>query len=75
MGTKLFAKYHPLWDWYLARSLRMLAKRHWEVIEQIVPPEEREGRQRMVRKASSVRDLDASLAMPLYGCGSSLPAA
>lgn len=67
-GTKLFAKYHPFWDWYLARSLRSLAKRNWELIEQIIPAEERQQRKVLVRKASSVRDLDAKLATHIYGC-------
>lgn len=69
-GTKLFAKYHPYWDWYLTRSLRGLAKRHWELLEQILPVEDRNRRTRLVRKASSVRDLDANLATALYGYGS-----
>jgi len=62
-GTKLFARHHPLWDWYMAYSLRGLAARHWDLLEQVISPLPRG----LVRKASSVRDLDTLLAAPLYG--------
>ena len=61
-GTTLFAKHHPLWDWYMARSLRNLAARHWDMLEQVIRLPKG-----LVRKASSVRDLDTLVATPLYG--------
>jgi predicted alpha/beta-fold hydrolase len=61
-GTALFAKHHPWWDKVMARSLARLAARHWELLEQVMPLPKG-----LVRKASSVRDLDALVATPLYG--------
>jgi len=61
-GTALFAKHHPWWDWLMARSLAALAARHWDMLEQVMPLPKG-----LVRKASSVRDLDALVAAPLYG--------
>ena len=61
-GTALFAKHHPWWDWLMARSLAALAARHWDMLEQVMPLSKG-----LVRKASSVRDLDALVAAPLYG--------
>jgi len=61
-GTALFAKHHPWWDWLMARSLAALAARHWDLLEQVMPLQKG-----LVRKASSVRDLDALVATPLYG--------
>jgi predicted alpha/beta-fold hydrolase len=61
-GTALFAKHHPWWDKAMARSLARLAARHWDLLEQVMPLQKG-----LVRKASSVRDLDTLVATPLYG--------
>ena len=62
-GTRLFCRLHPLWDRYMARLLRVLARRHSDMLEQVAPHIS----MRLVRKASSVRALDALVAAPLYG--------
>lgn len=62
-GTRLFCRLHPLWDRYMARLMRGLAHRHSAMLEQVMPGLDAAA----VRRAASVRDLDALVAAPLYG--------